>query len=242
VVTTLRNVDDLPGEFASVVGFHEFIPIVGRPIAFGIGFVVLVLLAFGGGVVDAVVTVVHEGGHMITVLMTGRGVTFFELTGHDDRTDGATQFTRIRGGLGASNIIIGFSGYPAPSLAGLGGAYAIGHGNSWGVLWVSIILLLAVLLVRSNGTARTFTLLLVAGVLWTTVAGSMLLQASVAVGVVWLLLIGGLRQTLVDNVKASDATALSAMTWIPSFFWFGCWLLIDVLSLWFGGRVILGYA
>jgi hypothetical protein len=226
VVTTLRNVGDLSGEFASVV--HEYIPVVGRPVAFGIGFLALMLVTFGGGAVDAVVTVVHEGGHMITVLMTGRGVKGFGLTG-------------MRG-FGASDIIIAFAGYPAPSLAGLGGAYAIGHGNSWGVLWVSIILLLAVLLVRSNGLALTVTVLLVAGILWTAVAGPVLLQASVAVGVVWVLLLGGLRRIVLDNVKASDVGYLSDKTWIPRVLWLGCWLLIAVLSLWFGGRVLLGYA
>jgi hypothetical protein len=237
----LCNVGDLFGEFAGVVGFHEYIPVVGRPVAFGIGFLALVLVVFGGGATDSLVTVVHEGGHMITALMTGRGVVFFELTGKDDRTDGGTGVTRIKG-FGASDIIIGSAGYPAPSLVGLGGAYAVAHGSSWGVLWISVILLLAMLLVRSNGLALTITLLLVAGILWTALAGPAMLQASVAVGIVWVLLLGGLRRIFLDNVKASDAAVLSAKTWIPRAFWVGCWLLIAGLSLWFGALAMLGYA
>jgi hypothetical protein len=64
-----------------VGGFHQNIPVVGQPVAFGIGFLVLVLVAFSGGVADSLVTAAHEGGHMITSLMTGRGVRRFELTG-----------------------------------------------------------------------------------------------------------------------------------------------------------------
>ena len=70
-------------------GFHQDIPVVGPPVAFGIGFLVLVLVAFSGGVADSPGTEAHEGGHMITSL-TGRGVRRFELTGKDQRVDGLT--------------------------------------------------------------------------------------------------------------------------------------------------------
>jgi hypothetical protein len=63
----------------------------------------------------------------------------------------------------------------------------------------------------------------------------------VAVGLVWLLLIGGLRRILLDGAHASDAHALSDMTWIPRSVWSGIWLVIAVVSLWVGGRLILGY-
>jgi len=223
-----------------VEGFHPNIPVVGQPVAFGIGFLVLVFVAFAGGVADGLVTMAHEGGHMITSLMTGRGVRRFELTGKDDRVDGLTGTTTIDG-LGASDIIIGFSGYPAPSLAGLGGAYAIARGNAWGVLWVGIVLLLPLLLVRSNDLALALTLIALGGIMWATIAGGRTVQAAVAVGLVWLLLIGGLRRVVLDNVRASDAANLSRWTWIPAPFWFLAWLLIGVISLWVGGGVLLGY-
>ena len=223
-----------------MVGFHGYIPVVGRPVAYGIGFLVLVLVAFTGGVADSVVTVAHEGGHMITALMTGRGVVAFELIGKEDRTDGGTRLTPITG-VGASDIIIRFAGYATPPLAGLVGAYSVAHGNSWGVLWAAIVLLAAVLLVRGNGLARTITGLVAVFILWAAVAGAAALQAAVAVGVVWLLLIGGLGQVLVDNVGASDAYDLSGWTWIPRAFWFAGWLVVAALSLWFGARVMLGY-
>ena len=223
------------------MGGWQDIAVVGEPIAFGIGFVVLVLVAFTGGVADAIVTVAHEGGHMITVLMTGRGVRSFRLTGLDGRTDGATGFTGISG-VGVSDIIIGFAGYAAPPLAGLGGAYVVADGNAWGVLLIGIVLLLAVLLIPEiNALAVVITVLLLAGILWTLIAGGPGIQAAVAVGLVWLLLIGGLRQVLVDSVGASDARYLSDSTWIPAVVWFAGWLLIAVVSLWVGGRVLLGY-
>jgi hypothetical protein len=117
----------------------------------------------------------------------------------------------------------------------------VAHGNAWGVLWIGIVLLLALLLVSSNALALTITLLALAGILWAAVAGGAAVQAAVAVGLVWLLLIGGLRQVLVDNVGAGDAGNLSRWTWIPRSFWFLAWLLVAVISLWVGGRVLLGY-
>jgi Peptidase M50B-like len=223
-----------------VEGFHPNIPVVGQPVAFGIGFLVLILVALTGGVADSLVTMAHEGGHMLTSLMTGRGIMRFELIGKDERVDGLTVPTRING-LGASDIVIGFAGYPTPSLAGLGGAYAVAHGNSWGVLWVGIVLLLPLLLVRSNDLAVALTLIALAGIAWTAIAGGRTAQAAVAVGLVWLMLIGGLRQVIVDNVNAGDAGNLSRWTWIPSLFWFLAWLFISALSLWVGGRILLGY-
>jgi hypothetical protein len=83
------------------------------------------------------------------------------------------------------------------------------------VLWIGIVLRLAVLLVESNGLATVITLLILGGVLWAALAGGRTIQAAVAVGLVWVLLIGGLRRILLDGAHASDAHALSDMTWIP---------------------------
>ncbi|HWM60352.1 MAG TPA: M50 family metallopeptidase [Pseudonocardia sp.] len=221
--------------------FQEYIPVVGEPVAFAIGFVVLVLVAFTGPYADSIVTVAHEGGHMLALLAAGRPIRSFTLTGRDDRTDGATGFWRLPGGTWVSDISTAFAGYPAPPLLGLGGAYVIADGNAWGVLWIGIVLLLAVLLVESNGLATVITLLILGGVLWATLAGGRTIQAAVAVGLVWLLLIGGLRRILLDGAHASDAHALSDMTWIPRFVWSGIWLVIAAVSLWVGGRLILGY-
>jgi hypothetical protein len=41
--------------------------------------------------------------------------------------------------------------------------------------------------------------------------------------------------------RAADAGLLAGWTWIPRFVWAGIWLVIGVVSLWVGGRVLLGY-
>jgi len=210
--------------------------VVGEPIAYGIGFVVLGLVAFTGTIADSLVTVAHEGGHMLTDLLTGRGVEKFTLEEQQDHVNGATHPVDEGGWL--SQVIVGFSGYPTPPLAGLGGAYVIAAGNSWGVLWVGIVLLAAALLVASGTTALVVSVAALVGVIWAAVAGSPFVQAAVAVGLVWLLLIGGLGQIIVDG-GGKDGTKLSELTWIPRVVWFGIFLVVAVVSLWVGGRVLL---
>jgi hypothetical protein len=220
------------------VGDWQYIAVVGEPIAFGIGFLVLVLVAFTGGWADSIVTVAHEGGHMLALLLSGRGVKAFELTEGDEVTNGATTPTTN----GITDIFVAFVGYATPPLAGLGGAYVIADGNAWGIVVVGVILLIPVLLVPEiNPLALVVVVLLLAGFSWALIAGGPGIQAAIAVGLVWLLLIGGVRQVLHDNYNAGDAWRLANDTWIPRMVWFAGWLVIAIVSLWTGGRVLLGY-
>ena len=226
--TTMRRLCGHRRLWGNVLGVQQSIPVVGEPIAYGIGFVVLGLVAFTGTIADSLVTVAHEGGHMLTDLLTGRGVEKFTLEEEEDHVNGATYPVDEGGWL--SRVIVCFSGYPTPPLAGLGGAYVIAAGNSWGVLWVGIVLLAAALLVASGTTALVVSVAALVGVIWAAVAGSPFVQAAVAVGLVWLLLIGGLGQIIVDG-GGKDGTKLSGLTWIPRVVWFGIFLVIAVVSL-----------
>ena len=174
----------------------QYISVVGEPVAYGIGFTVLVLVAFSGGFAASLVTVAHEGGHMAMGLLTGAGVTSFSLTEKPGRMEGATGLTRPIN-LSVSNIFISFAGYAMPPLLGLGGAYVVADGNALGVLWIGIVLLGAVLLTRANALATAVTGLALAGVFWAVVAGSAMVQAAVAAGLVWLMLIGGFWDTII---------------------------------------------
>ena len=93
-----------------------------------------------------------------------------------------------------------------------------------------------------NPLALAFTVLLLGGILWALLAGKAGVQAALAVGLVWLMLIGGLWMVLVRNINNQDAVELTQATWIPRFVWFAGWLAIAVVSLWVGGRLLLGYA
>lgn len=222
-----------------MAGVQQYIPVIGEPLAFGIGFVVLVLVAFTGVLADSLVTVAHEGGHMLTNLLTGRGNERFTLDEKEDRVDGATYPVDPGGWL--SRLIVGVSGYPTPPLVGLGGAYVIADGNSFGVLLVGIVLLAAALLVADGTSAWVSTGAALAGVAWAVIAGSPYVQAAVAVGLVWLLLVGGVRQVVADR-GGGDGRNLRNLTLIPVPVWYGVFLVIAVVSLWVGGRVLLGYS
>jgi hypothetical protein len=208
--------------------------VIGEPIAYAIGFLVLVLVAFVDDV-GALITVVHEGGHMLVAALTGRGHRGFIL---NDEGGGSTEI--IDPGFGVGDYLVTFAGYATPPLFGLGGAYLILHDNAWAVLWVGILLLVLALLFARNALATVVTLLAVVGVGWVAWEGSPKLQAAVAVGLVWLLLLGGLRSTLyLSRAERSDPWWLARRTLIPTPVWQGIWVAIAVVSVWVGGRVLL---
>src|SRR5690625_7407614 len=71
------------------------------------------------------VTVLHEGGHGIIALLTGRQLSGIRL--HSD-TSGLTTSRGKPRGLGM--ILTLFAGYPAASAAGLGAAFLLSRGRS----------------------------------------------------------------------------------------------------------------
>jgi hypothetical protein len=205
-------------------------------------FLALVLIGFASEVAATIVRVAHEGGHMLAALISGHWVTEFKLEEAGELGSGSTNYNhRPRGWFG--EVLNLFAGYATPPLAGLGGAYVIADGNSWGVLVIGVVLLLAVLLIpKINPYALTVTVVLLVGILWALAAGSPKVQAALAAGLVWLMLIGGLWMILARGTKSQDVKELTDLTWIPRVVWFAAWLAVAVASLWVGGRVLLGYA
>jgi Peptidase M50B-like len=225
------------------VGQWQYIPVVGQPVASAMALIALVLIAFATEVAAQIVRVAHEGGHMLAGLLFGRRITRFDLQearGADPLGSGATH-TDPQTGFG--DVFIRFAGYATPPLVGLIGAHVIANGNSWGVLVAGVVLLLAVLVIPEiNPLALAFTVLLLGGILWALVAGGPGVQAALAAGLVWLMLIGGLWMVLKRNINNMDAVKLTQATWIPRFVWFAGWLTIAMVSLWVGGRLLLGRA
>jgi hypothetical protein len=75
------------------------------------------------GLVRPAVTAVHEAGHVVVGMATGRVVTGVTITADGIQSGGATGH---RGPLyGPSRILTSAAGYPAPSMAGLGLAYLL---------------------------------------------------------------------------------------------------------------------
>ncbi|QJY48295.1 M50 family metallopeptidase [Pseudonocardia broussonetiae] len=211
----------------------------GAPVVHIAGFIALLLVTFTGQWAGSLVTIVHEGGHVVMGVLSGRTVTGFHVT-EGDANGGATD---IPGGWYVSNLFIGVIGYMTAPLLGLAGANLVLDGKAWSLLWASVLLLVFALL-HARGF---FTNLLVVGygvlIGWVAVAGSPDLQATVGVLLVWWMLIGefaGLVVLGVGGKGRGDPALLSRDFLVPGFVWVAWWWFVAVVCLWVGGRRLLG--
>jgi hypothetical protein len=210
------------------------VPIVGEPLAFGVGFIALLLVLFSQILSFYPITLVHEGGHMLTNLLTLRGNLGWTM---EDDTSGLTVARQA--GMWLATLIVGFSGYAAPSLLGLAAAALIASGNPWAVLIASIILSVLAVGLSRNGLAFVIPALIVLGLTWLLLAGSGTLQAAFAVGIAWLLLFGGLLDAVRLPSDGGDAAALASLTFIPGVLWKLLWIFVALVSLIVGGQLLL---
>ncbi|MDT9680779.1 M50 family metallopeptidase [Streptomyces sp. TRM76323] len=188
------------------------------------------------------VTIAHEGGHGLVALLTGRRLEAVRL--HSD-TSGLTVSRGRPTGLGM--ILTAAAGYTAPSLLGLGGAWLLAAHRITLLLWVATALLIALLVMVRNAygvlsvvvTGGTFLL-----VSWLTEPR---VQAAFAYGVVWFLLLGGVRPVFELQAKRrrgeardSDADQLARLTHAPAAVWMFLFHTVSLSSLIGGGRWLLG--
>jgi hypothetical protein len=175
-----------------------------------------------------VVTIAHEGGHALTAVVAGRGLTGIRL--HPD-TSGLTVSTGARRGPGLVFTFLG--GYPAPSLLGVGGAVLVAADHAALMLWIALGLLAATLIHVRNLYGAVAVL--ATGALVAVVAGwgEPRLQDGFAAALCWFLVFGGLRA--VRELRrgrrrglhgSSDADMLARLTPFPGGMWAGLfWLL-----------------
>lgn len=209
------------------------VPIVGEPVAYGTGFIALLLVLLSRYVTFYPVTMAHEGGHMLNNLILQRGNDGWTL---DDDATAGTAFKNAGNWL-VKNIG-NFVGYLTPPLFGLAAAALIAAGNPWAVLLASIIFSVLALALSRNGLAFLVPALIVLGFTWLLVAGSASLQAAFAVGTAWLLLLGGLRQSVM-MFPSDDGDKLASRTLIPNIVWTAIWFFIALVSLIVGGQLLL---
>lgn len=103
----------------------------------------------------------------------------------------------------------------------------------------AFLLIASLLIPDINPLALAVTGLILVGVLWALVAGGPGIQAAVAVGLVWLMLLGGLRSVVIRTYRSSDAQRLVQYTWLPRGVWFAAWRAIALVCMWSGGRLLL---
>ena len=208
------------------------VPIVGQPVAFGTGFIAVVVVGLSRVVGQYFSTLAHEGGHVIYALATGRPNIRYEI---DEKTAGGSTTHD-----GSYAIPIYLVGYPAGALLGLGAAALIAAGNTWAVLAILVIFSALHLFVAKGGLALLIPALVISGVFAAALRGSEALQAGLAVGAAWFLLLGAAYDAFTLPSNAGDAMNLAKRTVvIPGFVWKLIWITITVASLYVGGRLLL---
>jgi Peptidase M50B-like len=187
-----------------------------------------------------VVTIAHEGGHALVALLTGRKLRSIRL--HSD-TSGLTVSAGRPTGPGMAFTLL--AGYLTPSLLGLAGAWLLGGNRITLLLWVSVALLLAMLVMIRNAfgiVSVVATTAVVFAVSWFT---SPEVQAGFAYAGIWFLLFGGVRpvgelQRLRGRgeLRDSDADQLARLTRVPGLLWVGLYGLVNLVALVAGGALL----
>lgn len=176
------------------------------------------------------VTLVHEGGHGVAALVTGRCLHGIRL--HSD-TSGVTVSSGRPSGLGM--IVTVFSGYTAPALFGLGAAWLLHGGYAYGVLW-SMVALTGLLLLQIRNWFGLWSVLVSAGAL-VLISWFAPEQAGVwaAYLLTWFLLLGSVRPVielqrsrLRGRARDSDADQLGRLTRIPGIVWVGVFFAVAI--------------
>jgi hypothetical protein len=210
------------------------VPVVGTPVVAGAGFIVLLLLLFAYAWTDLILSVAHEGGHMVMAVLTFRGFYWFRILG-----TGSAETRIADGSWGIGDMIGTLAGYLAPPLLGLAGAAVLVAGNAWGVLVIAAILMFWAFLYAKEALANVVTLAAFAGILVLLWRGSPFLQLTVAVAIVWLLLIGGVIDAVtMDRTGGNDAALMARSTWIPALVWQAFWVTAAIVCLYAGGRLL----
>ncbi|HEY1917856.1 MAG TPA: M50 family metallopeptidase [Streptosporangiaceae bacterium] len=171
-----------------------------------------------------VVTIVHEGGHALVALVTGRrlaGVRLYRNTSGATVSKGKTH--------GPAIAFTTAAGYPAPSLLGLGAAALLTVGHLTGMLLLSLVLLAGLAIAVRNAYGMLAVLVTAAAVAVVCLFGSAQVQAAFGYTMTWFLLLGGVRPVIElrgerrrRRTGRTDADQLARLTPVPG----GAWVVI----------------
>ena len=196
-----------------------------------------------------VVTLVHEGGHAVVSIASGRRLDGIRL--HSD-TSGVTSSRGKPYGLGL--ILTTAAGYVFPSLLGLGAAWLLAVRHATFLLWLVLLLLAAAFIAIRN--AYGFLAVLATAVVVFAVSrfASLRAQELFAYLVAWFLLFGGVRPIFElqrrrrrpsrgggrpSRALASDADQLALLTGVPGGAWIFLFGLVAFASLVVGAFLLL---
>jgi hypothetical protein len=175
-------------------------------------------------------TIVHEGGHGLAALVSGRRLSGIHL--HADTSGLTVSHGRSRG---PGMVATAFAGYPAPALVGLGAALLVSLERDLLAMWAALLLLTLLLLQIRNFYG--LYVVLVASVLLVAVTwwGSATVHGVAAWGLTSFLLLGAPRAVVELQIArrrrgggTSDADLLARITPLPAIVWVGLMLLLTI--------------
>ncbi|KGN30769.1 membrane protein [Knoellia sinensis KCTC 19936] len=186
------------------------------------------------------VTLVHELGHAIVGILSGRRFTGFVVRG-----DMSGHAVTVGPARGFGRIVTTWAGYPMPALVGLLMLWATTSGYAGLLLFASLLTLVFVLVfVRSAGTFVTVVAAGAAiGALWWWRDDEVQALAVVATG--FVLLIGAWRHLGVlasssgRRDPGSDSNVLRQLTGIPAFLWNATFVAVLAAASWGAIRLVL---
>lgn len=176
------------------------------------------------------ITIVHEGGHGVVAVLSGRRLGGIRL--HSD-TSGLTVSRGRPSGPGMIFTLL--AGYPAAALLGLGSAWLLGRGYDVGLLW-ALLAALTLLLVQIRNWFGLWSVAVTGAVVFVVSwFGSPQVQSVFALLVTAFLLFGALRTSLeLQQSRArrtgssSDADQLARLTHIPGILWVAVFLAVQL--------------
>ena len=185
------------------------------------------------------ITLVHELGHAIVGVLSGRRFTGFVVRG-----DMSGHAVTVGPARGMGRIATTWAGYPMPALVGLLMLWAATQGYA-GLLLFALLLTLAFVLVfvRSAGTLVTVLAAAAAvGALWWWRNDEVQVLAVIATG--FVLLVGAWRHlgALVAggrHDRGSDAAVLAQLTGIPAVVWNATFAATLAAATWAAARLVL---
>lgn len=188
------------------------------------------------------ITLVHEAGHALVSLLSGRRLEGIRL--HAD-TSGVTVSRGRRTGPGM--VFTALAGYLAAPLLGVGAAWLLAAHHVTAALWLLLALLVGTFLAIRNAYGVLAVLVIVAAVGAVTWLASATVQAVFGYGVAWFLLIGGVRpvaelhrsRSRRRRARPSDADLLAELTRVPGGVWVAFFGLFALAALILGARLLV---
>jgi hypothetical protein len=167
-------------------------------------------------------TLVHELGHAVAAILTGRAVRGIRIR----RNHSGDALSSGRGVFGT--VVSGVFGYPAPAIVGAAQLWSVFAGfTSVALFSGGIVLILTLFVIRNMfGAVVVFVSAGISALLWFFATPTVQSYALLVIGIA--LLVGSVRALLTvidvhlrrrDQLATSDAYLLYRRTGIPSPFW-----------------------